>query len=100
MIFTKYGAEVTLYDFFIANMLPATIGNIIGGAMIIGCLLYYVHDYRNRHKRALFNLAERLWKKIVDKYRARQQSNDVSAVTTSTMDVEMGCKCDITDIKV
>ena len=34
------------------------------------CLLYYVYDYRNRHQRAIFNLIERVWKKIVDRYRS------------------------------
>ncbi|EFC35619.1 predicted protein [Naegleria gruberi] len=57
-----YGANVTMYDFIVKNLIPATLGNIIGGAFIIGCLFYYVNDYRNRHNRFIFNFIEKIWK--------------------------------------
>ena len=31
------------------------------------CLIYYVHDFRVRHKRAVFDLIELVWKKIKDR---------------------------------
>ena len=37
------GADVTLHQFFIANLLPATIGNIIGGALLVGTAYTYVN---------------------------------------------------------
>ncbi len=37
------GADVTLHQFFIANLLPATIGNIIGGALLVGSAYTYVN---------------------------------------------------------
>ncbi|KAG2381761.1 hypothetical protein C9374_006145 [Naegleria lovaniensis] len=79
-----YGANVSLYDFFIGNLLPSTIGNIIGGALVIGCLLYYVYDYRNRHKRILFNVIEFVWGKIKEKYRARNPTARLEQVSTQS----------------
>ncbi|KAG2387317.1 hypothetical protein C9374_001649 [Naegleria lovaniensis] len=94
-----YGANVTQYQLFIGNLLPATIGNIIGGAFVIGCLLYYVYDYRNRHNRILFNLIERIWGKIKDRYRSRNpnqiettstQSDPKESSDSDCSDLEMG----------
>ena len=41
------GADVSLGDFFLANLLPATIGNIIGGALFVGCAHAYLHLRHN-----------------------------------------------------
>nr|CAG4711732.1 unnamed protein product [Naegleria fowleri] len=78
-----YGANVSHYDFFIGNLLPATIGNIIGGAFVIGCLLYFVYDYRNRHNRVLFNFLELTWSKIKEKYKQSRNSNQPERVSTN-----------------
>ena len=32
----KYGAEVTMHEFIVGNLIPATLGNIIGGVFIVG----------------------------------------------------------------
>ena len=37
------GAEVTAGSFIIDNLIPATLGNIAGGALLIGCVNAYVH---------------------------------------------------------
>ena len=37
------GAEVSVGSFLIDNLLPATIGNIIGGAVFVGCIQAYIH---------------------------------------------------------
>ena len=37
------GADVTLHQLFIANLLPTTIGNIIGGALLVGSAYTYVN---------------------------------------------------------
>ncbi len=37
------GAEVGILEMFGANLLPATVGNIIGGAVFGGCAHYYLH---------------------------------------------------------
>ena len=37
------GAGVSIGSFLIDNLLPATIGNIIGGAVFVGCIQAYIH---------------------------------------------------------
>lgn len=37
------GAPVTVGQFVTANLIPATIGNIIGGALFVGCVHAYLH---------------------------------------------------------
>lgn len=45
------GADVGLNQFLIDNLLPATIGNIIGGAVFVGCVQAYIHTRpRKNHK--------------------------------------------------
>ncbi len=36
------GAEITLYELFVKNLIPATIGNIIGGALFVGLAYWYI----------------------------------------------------------
>ena len=36
-----YGADISMYDFLIGNLLPVTIGNNIGGGIFVGILHYY-----------------------------------------------------------
>ena len=36
------GAPVGIYDLFVANLLPATIGNIVGGALFVGAVQWYM----------------------------------------------------------
>lgn len=37
------GADVTLWQFVWCNLIPATSGNIVGGALLVGCVNAYVH---------------------------------------------------------
>lgn len=37
-----YGAEVTWYEFIVNNLIPATLGNIVGGSLLTGGLYWYV----------------------------------------------------------
>ena len=37
------GAEVTIGQFVTANLIPATVGNIIGGAVFVGCVNAWTH---------------------------------------------------------
>lgn len=37
------GADISWTEFFINNLIPATIGNIIGGAVLVGCVYWYVY---------------------------------------------------------
>lgn len=41
------GASVGISQFLINNLLPATIGNIIGGAVFVGCLHAYIHSKKS-----------------------------------------------------
>ena len=36
-------AEINLQDFFVNNLLPVTIGNIIGGAVLVGMVYWFVY---------------------------------------------------------
>ncbi len=41
-----YGADVTWADFVFKNLIPATIGNIIGGGVFVGCAYYYLYGQK------------------------------------------------------
>lgn len=43
-----YGAEVTWSQFFFDNLLPVTIGNIIGGGLLVGTAYWYLYDKKER----------------------------------------------------
>ena len=38
------GANITWIDFIINNLIPATIGNIVGGAIFIGLIYGYIYN--------------------------------------------------------
>lgn len=37
------GADITWGQFVVQNLVPATIGNIIGGAVFVGCVYWYIY---------------------------------------------------------
>ncbi len=37
------GADVTWGQFFITNLIPVTLGNIVGGAFFVGCIYWYLY---------------------------------------------------------
>ncbi len=38
------GADISMYDLFIKNLLPATLGNIAGGAIFVGGFYWYAYE--------------------------------------------------------
>jgi formate/nitrite transporter FocA (FNT family) len=38
------GAPVTWTEFIINNLIPATIGNILGGSVLVGLLYWFVYE--------------------------------------------------------
>lgn len=38
-----YGAEIGIWQMFAANLIPATLGNIVGGALFVGCIYGWLH---------------------------------------------------------
>src|SRR5690554_4364821 len=36
------GADITWHDFLITNLVPSTLGNIVGGMLLVGCVYYYL----------------------------------------------------------
>lgn len=40
-----YGAAVTWADFFIVNLIPVTLGNIVGGGLFVGAIYWYIYDH-------------------------------------------------------
>ncbi|MEI6533170.1 MAG: formate/nitrite transporter family protein [Candidatus Roizmanbacteria bacterium] len=37
-----YGADVSWYDFFITNLVPVTLGNILAGSLFVGAMYWYI----------------------------------------------------------
>ena len=44
------GADISITDLFVKNLIPATLGNIAGGAFFVGLLYWYVYDKLNVKK--------------------------------------------------
>jgi formate/nitrite transporter len=42
--------NLTWGNFFLSNLLPVTIGNIIGGAVLVGCMYWYIYLLPNKNK--------------------------------------------------
>ena len=40
------GAAISWNDFILANLIPATFGNIVGGALFVGCIYSYLYTKR------------------------------------------------------
>lgn len=40
------GAAISWCDFILANLIPATFGNIVGGALFVGCIYSYLYTKR------------------------------------------------------
>ena len=43
-----YGAPISWYEFFIINLIPVTLGNIIGGSFFVGGLYWFVYEYKTK----------------------------------------------------
>ena len=41
-----YGADVSWYQFFVVNLLPVTLGNIVGGSLFVGAIYWFVYEYK------------------------------------------------------
>lgn len=37
------GASITWFDFIFQNLIPSTLGNIVGGALLVGCIYWYIY---------------------------------------------------------
>ena len=40
-----YGAQVSWYQFFMVNLIPVTLGNIVGGSFFVGAIYWFVYEY-------------------------------------------------------
>jgi formate/nitrite transporter FocA (FNT family) len=38
-----YGADVSITSFIVDNLIPATLGNIVGGGLMVGMAYWYVY---------------------------------------------------------
>ena len=48
-----YGADTTFFRFLYYNLLPVTIGNAIGGGLILGGLTWYLYVYESDKARQM-----------------------------------------------
>lgn len=39
-----YGADISMYQFIVDNLIPVTIGNIIGGGLFVGAFYWFLYD--------------------------------------------------------
>ena len=37
------GADITWCNFILQNLIPATLGNLIGGSLLVGCVYWYLY---------------------------------------------------------
>lgn len=37
------GADISWIDFIVRNLIPATLGNLVGGAILVGCVYWYLY---------------------------------------------------------
>ena len=50
------GADISFYTLFVEALLPATIGNVIGGGIFVGAIYWYVFDSMNTTKSVMGRL--------------------------------------------
>ena len=43
-----YGAQVSWYQFFIVNLVPVTLGNIIGGSFFVGVIYWFIYECKTK----------------------------------------------------
>lgn len=43
------GFDISIIDLFVKNLIPATLGNIVGGALFVGMLYGYLYDNKQPH---------------------------------------------------
>ncbi|CAB1084653.1 Formate efflux transporter FocA [Olavius algarvensis Delta 1 endosymbiont] len=48
-----YGAHVSWYQFFMINLIPVTLGNIVGGSFFVGTIYWIVYEYKTQEKLSL-----------------------------------------------
>eukprot|EP00977_Amphora_coffeiformis_P015520 scaffold4535_cov179-Amphora_coffeaeformis.AAC.5 len=53
-----YGAKVTVFECLFMALLPATLGNIVGGALGMGFVYWYLHDDSARQNQLMNNLGD------------------------------------------
>ena len=44
----REGADIGVWEAVWCNLIPATIGNIIGGALLVGAVYTYLHEIRQK----------------------------------------------------
>ena len=52
------GADISISHMLFRALLPATLGNIVGGGIMVGAVYWYVYDSMTGNKRALSVIQE------------------------------------------
>lgn len=62
------GADITIFDMLFNALLPASLGNVVGGGLLVGAVYWYVYDSMASNKRLLVGIREGLFSKSVRRF--------------------------------
>ena len=54
------GAQVSWYQFLVVNLIPVTLGNIVGGSVFVGAIYWFVYEYKMPAKSTERTLVEEI----------------------------------------
>ena len=69
-----FGAKISVYELLVGALLPATLGNIVGGGLLVGAVYWYVFDSMASSKQVISNMVQGL----------KQRPNSGHGTTTTT----------------
>ena len=69
-----YGAKITIFQCLFMALLPATLGNIVGGALGMGFVYWYLHDDSVRQVQLMNQLGDAMMSERPSPFTVRMMS--------------------------
>jgi len=69
-----YGADISISHLLFQALLPASLGNIVGGGILVGAVYWYVYDSMASNKRLLVGIREGLFSKSTRRFTSAHAS--------------------------